>query len=263
MSDSSTVQVEREGAVAVVRLNRPDAMNSFDVATDQALLEAVKDMAHDPTVRAVVLTGTGKVFCTGADVAEMKASGENAARLFDDLTVPYHAMLLVMQNADKPFIAAINGIAAGGGVGLALSCDLAVMSASARFVLAYSNLGVSPDGGSTAQLARHLGPMRAREAILVDDGISAEKAAAWGLVNAVVPAEEVLEVAMSMAAKVAQRAPHTVRETKRLIELASHSPLERTLEAERHAIVAAGRTEDFREGLAAFFEKRKPEFKGS
>lgn len=262
-SGADAVVVEREGPVAVLRLDRPKAMNSFDVATDEALLAAVRGLVHDDSVRAVVLTGTGKTFCTGGDVAEMHARAHDAARLFDELTVPYHAMVLAMQQSDKVFVAAVNGIAAGGGVGLALSCDLVVMARSARFVLAYGNIGISPDGGATAHLVRALGPHRAREAVLVDGGITSEQALAWGLTNRVVDDGEVGAAAKALAVQVAGRAVHTVRETKRLVELAAHSPLERTLEAERRAIIEAGGTADFREGIEAFFAKRKPVFGGA
>ncbi len=258
----AAVRIERDGPLAVLRLDRPEGRNSFDVATLHALLDAVRSVVRDPSVRAVVLTGSGRYFCTGADVAEMKTKAKEAARHFDELTLHYHGVIQLVHQGGKPFVAAVNGIAAGGGVGLALSCDLVVLGRSARYVLAYANLGVSPDGGATAHLVRAIGPYRAREAILVDGGITAEQALEWGLANRVVDDDQVVDAAKELARAVAERAPHTVRWTQRLVELASHEPFGSMLEHEREGIIAAGGTRDFQEGLAAFHEKRKPRFAG-
>ena len=260
-ANAATVRVEREGPLAVVTIDRPARHNSFDLATDRLLFEAVRTIVRDEGVRAVVLTGAGgRAFCTGADVAEMERHAERASEHFDDLTLAYHGLIEAIRHAPQVFVAAVNGIAAGGGVGLALSCDLVVAGRSARFALAYANLGVSPDGGATAHLVRAIGPHRAREALLLDGGIPADTALAWGLVNRVVDDAEVLPAARALAAEAGARARHTVHAVKALTELASHAPIAAVLEAERRAIIAAGATAGFREGLAAFREKRKPRF---
>lgn len=256
------VHVERTGAVAVLRLDRPEGKNSFDVATDLSLLERVRELDRDDEVRSVVITGTGKWFCTGADVGEMR---ENLHRLdahFDDLTLPYHALISTIHHSDKVFIAAVNGIAAGGGVGLALGCDLVVSVEDARFVFAYSNLGISPDGGATAHLVRAVGPHRAREALLMDEGLDAQTLHGWGLVNRVVAKDALMDSAGKIAEEMATRAPGTVRATKRLVEGAAHTSFNDSLERERRSIIASAATKDAHEGVTAFFEKRKPTFTG-
>lgn len=261
MASDDPVSIEREGALAVLRLDRPSGRNSFDVATLVRMRAAVQELVDDPAVRAVVLTGQGKTFCTGADLAEMRTHADAAPRLFDDLTLNYHALVQTMQRSGTAFVAAVNGVAAGGGVGLALSADLVVMARSARLVLAYGNLGVSPDGGATAHLVRAIGPHRAREALLVDEGIGAEQAHAWGLANRVVDDAELLDAAKALALKVAARSRHTVAAGKRLVALATHSPTDLVLEEERAEIITAAGTEDFQEGLRAFAEKRAPRFR--
>lgn len=257
---SSPVHVTRDGAVANLVLDRPEGRGSFDVATLDQLYAAASRLSADPEVRAVVLSGSGKVFCAGADLGEMKRRKDEAGRLFDELTVRYHALLALMQRSDTVFVAAVNGVAAGGGVGLALSADLVVMGRSARFVLAYANLGVSPDGGVTAHLVRALGPHRARAALLLDDGIDARQAHAWGLVNQVVDDAEVIQAAGEMARRAAARSRHTRLEAKRLVAMATHSPTELILEEERATIIRGAETPSFQEGLGAVLEKRAPRF---
>lgn len=260
---TETVRVARDGPVATLTLDRPDGRNSFDVATLHQMLAAVQDLSRDPDVRAVVVTGTGRFFCTGADLAEMAAQKARAPAHFDDLTLPYHALLLAMRTSDTVFVAAVNGIAAGGGVGLALNCDLVVAAAGAKFVTAYANLGVSPDGGASYHLTRLLGPQRARAAFLLDEGIDAERMAAWGLVLDVVDDAALMQAAMETAQKATGRALFTVRHVKRLVDQAHDTPLATVLEDERRTIIAAAATDDFQEGLAAFTEKRAPRFQGA
>jgi 2-(1,2-epoxy-1,2-dihydrophenyl)acetyl-CoA isomerase len=257
---NQAVRVEKNGPVAILTLDRPEGRNSFDVQTDEKILEAVRGLDRDPETKSVIITGTGKWFCTGADVAEMRENLDRLDAHFDDLTLPYHAMISTIHHSDTVFIAAVNGVAAGGGVGLALACDLVFAQEDARFVFAYSNLGVSPDGGATAHLVRAAGPHRAREALLMDEGLSPSTLAQWGLVNRVVPADRLLEEANATAATLATRSRVTVRATKHLVEAATHTSFNDSLERERRSIIQSAATPDAHEGITAFFEKRKPRF---
>lgn len=259
---TDAVRVERKDAFAVLTLDRPSGKNSFDVATDHVLLDRIRELDRDPGIKSVIVTGAGKWFCTGADVAEMRENLERLDAHFDDLTLPYHAAISTMRYSDTVFVAAVNGVAAGGGVGLALGCDLVIAQEDARFIFAYSNLGISPDGGATAHLVRAAGPHRAREALLMDEGLDAKTLHEWGLVNRVVPATDLMDTAEKTAAVLATRAPATVRETKRLVEAAAHSSMNDSLERERRAIIKSAATQDAHEGVSAFFEKRKPRFTG-
>lgn len=259
---TAAVHVEKKDGVGVLRLDRPEGRNSFDIKTDHALLEAIRALDRDDDVKSVIITGTGKYFCTGADVLEMRENLERLDAHFDDLTLPYHAAITTIRYSKKTFIAAVNGIAAGGGVGLALACDLVWAQDNARFIFAYSNLGISPDGGATAHLVRAAGPHRAREALLLDEGLDANTMHAWGLVNRVVKPDALMNDAHKAAALLATRAPGTVGSTKRLVEDAAHSSMNESLENERRSIIHSATTKDAHEGVTAFFEKRKPVFRG-
>ncbi|MBW3582235.1 MAG: enoyl-CoA hydratase/isomerase family protein [Euryarchaeota archaeon] len=256
------VRTTRDGPVATITLDRPQAYNSFDVETLRRMLDAVQDHSYDPDVRAVVLTGTGKTFCTGADLTEMKRRRDDAPRLFDALTLHYHAIVEEIRSSDTAFVAAVNGVAAGGGVGLALACDLVVADPRARLQLAYANLGVSPDGGASAHLVRAVGPHRAREALLLDDGIDATRMLVWGLANRIAEEGAAVDEAHAVAVRLAERAPYTVKAVKNLVERASHESLHDVLDGERRLIIDAAGRADFQEGLDAFLEKRRPRFTG-
>ncbi len=254
--------VEKSHGVAILRLDRPEGRNSFDIATDHAILEAIRGIDRDPEVKSAIITGSGKYFCTGADVLEMRENLERLDVHFDELTLPYHAAITTIRYSEKTFIAAVNGTAAGGGVGLALACDLVWAQEDARFIFAYANLGISPDGGATAHLVRAAGPHRAREALLLDEGLDAHTLHGWGLVNRVVKPDALMNDVQEAARLLATRAPGTVRATKRLVEAAAHSSMNDSLERERRSIIQSAATRDAHEGVSAFFEKRKPEFTG-
>jgi 2-(1,2-epoxy-1,2-dihydrophenyl)acetyl-CoA isomerase len=259
-SEPTAVRVERTGAVARVVYTRPAARGSFDVGSIRALQGALRETLDQPEVRAVVLTGDGPVFCSGADLRAVRAAGGDAARYLDDLSAGSHAVVEEITRSPKPVVAAVNGVAAGGGVGLALAADLVVMAESARFVLAFANLGLPPDSGASAALVRALGPWRAREVLMLDTPIDAATALAAGLVNRVVPDGELAAAAAALAGELAMRAPGALAEVKRLVAAAGHSPLAAILESERRGLIAAAAGADFREGLAAFLEKRPARF---
>src|SRR5512140_1589133 len=187
---SEVVLVERNGGVATIRMNRPDRMNAYNPEMAEALLSAVSDVSVDPSVRCVVLTGEGRAFSAGGDVeffATLRAEGHGK---FLDLAIRLHALIASLRRAPKPAIAAVNGVAAGAGFSMALACDVAVATASARFTLGYQNIGLSPDGGMTFFLARALGAQRAMEMTLFSRVLPPARAAEWGLVQEIFPDAE-------------------------------------------------------------------------
>jgi enoyl-CoA hydratase len=248
------------GTVALVELDNPP-LNLVTAAMTERLGAALDRVAADPGVRAVVVTGAGeRAFCAGSDVKEFEGlAGRVAERklLLEKLVYRKLAELRV------PTIAAIDGDALGGGLELALCCDLRVASARARLGMPEVRLGVIPGSGGTQRLPRVVGPARAKELILVGDLLGAEAAGRIGLVNAVVPAGEALAEAKAMAEKIARRGPLAVREAKRLIDLAPDVELDAGLAAELDASERVFASGDMLEGARAFFEKRPPDFKGA
>lgn len=254
--------VEIDSNVAVITLDRPDRHNSFSVRTMQELLVAFNEAVATKAVSAVVITGKGKAFCTGADLHEMREQAERAPDHLGDLTAASHGVVEALRYSPKPVVSAVNGVAAGGGVGLALAADMVIMASSARFVLAFSRLGLSADCGATAALTHTLGTYRAREVMLLDEPIPAQKALEWGLANRVVADEDLVQAACDLARRAASCSRHTIEATKTLVQVARSDPLETSLVEERRAIMKGAAGEDFREGLRAFHEKKAPRFEG-
>lgn len=253
------VQTTREGGVLTITLNRPDVLNAFDAAMHKALGAALKD-ARDAEVRAVVLTGAGRGFCVGQDLTEFR---EAPGDIGDRLRSNYHPNVLAIRALEKPVIAAVNGAAAGAGLSFAAACDIRLAADNATFVPAFINIGLVPDSGGTYFLARLLGPARAFEWMTSGRRLSADEALAWGLVSDVVPADDLPARAAELAGTLAAMPTRGIGMTKRLFDRAAESTLEEQLEWEAQLQSAATKTEDFREGVAAFLEKRDPEFKGS
>jgi len=258
----STVAVERTGSVAVVRMNRPDRMNAYDFEMGKELLESILTLAADAGVRCIVLTGTGKSFSAGGDVSMMGKFTEGAEPRFLELTVRLHAFIASLRRCPKPVISAVNGAAAGAGFSFALAGDIAVAARWARFTLAYQNIGLAPDGGASYFLARALGTQRAMELTLTGRSLSAEEAAAWGLVQKVFPDESFEAEVAALAASIASGPTLAYAKAKELYNRALCQPLEAHMEDERQRIAASSLTADFRDGVRAFLEKRKPEFRG-
>jgi 2-(1,2-epoxy-1,2-dihydrophenyl)acetyl-CoA isomerase len=252
------VEVIRDGGVMTITLNRPDVLNAFNKAMHDALGAALKE-ARDPEVRAVVLTGAGRGFCVGQDLGEFR---EAPGDIGDRLRATYHPNLVAIRALEKPVIAAVNGPAAGAGMSFACACDLRIAADSASFVPAFINIGLVPDSGGTYFVTRILGYSRAFEWLATGRKLTAAEAHAWGLVSEVVEADRLLARAGEVAAELAALPPLGVGMTKRLLDRAGTSTLEEQLEREAQLQTAATRTEDFREGVAAFLEKRPPEFKG-
>jgi 2-(1,2-epoxy-1,2-dihydrophenyl)acetyl-CoA isomerase len=252
------VETTREGAVLTMTLNRPDKLNAFDAATHKAFAGALKEAA-DGGVRAVVLTGAGRGFCVGQDLAELSEGNRDVATL---LRERWNRHVLGLRGLEKPVLAAVNGAAAGAGLSLACACDLRFAADSAAFVPAFVSVGLVPDTGGSWLVPRLLGYARAFEWMCSGHKIDAGEALAWGLVSEVMPANDVLARTQERAGALAALPTRAIAMTKRLFERAASSRLEDQLELEAQLQVAATRTEDFAEGVAAFLEKRDPRFTG-
>jgi 2-(1,2-epoxy-1,2-dihydrophenyl)acetyl-CoA isomerase len=252
------LDVTRAGAVLTLTLNRPDVLNALDAELHAALRAALAEAAA-PDVRAVVVTGAGRGFCVGQDLGEFRAG---AADVGERLRERYHPIILGLRGLEKPVLAAVNGIAAGAGISLACACDFRVASSSARFVPAFFGIGLVPDSGATAFLARLLGAERAFAWLASNRALDAAEALELGLVDEVVAPKQLAARAAEWAEQLAQGPTRALALTKRLLADAAAMPLALQLEREAHAQAEAAATEDFREGVSAFLEKREPRFQG-
>jgi 2-(1,2-epoxy-1,2-dihydrophenyl)acetyl-CoA isomerase len=252
------VETSRDGAVLTITLNRPDVLNAFNAAMHAALAAALKE-ARDPEIRAVVVTGAGRGFCVGQDLTEFRdAPGD----IGDRLRSTYHPNVRAVRALEKPVIAAVNGPAAGAGLSFACACDLRLAAVSATFIPAFVNIGLVPDSGGTFFIARLLGSARAFEWMSSGRRLTAAEAKDWGLVFEVVEGDGLAARAAELASSLAAMPTRAIGMTKRLFDAAPTNRLEEQLELEAQLQTAATKTDDFAEGVAAFLEKRDPEFKG-
>jgi 2-(1,2-epoxy-1,2-dihydrophenyl)acetyl-CoA isomerase len=251
------VEVTRDGAVQTITLNRPEVFNAFNRALHAALRDALKE-ARDPEVRAVVVTGAGRGFCAGQDLKEFGEAGDVGA----SLRATYHPNVLAIRALEKPVIAAVNGACAGAGLSFACACDFRIASDVASFVPGFIGIGLVPDAGGTFFINRLLGPSRAFEWMSSNRKLTAAEAYAWGLVSEVVEADALAPRAAEIAAYYAAMPTRAIGMTKRLFDHAGTATLEEQLELEAQLQAAATRGDDFREGVAAFLEKRAPSFTG-
>jgi 2-(1,2-epoxy-1,2-dihydrophenyl)acetyl-CoA isomerase len=258
-----SVEVSRDGAVATVVLNRPDQANALNLEMKQQLRDRLAELAGDPEVRAVVLTGAGRAFCVGQDLREhADALRADAARAFATLEQHYNPIVRQLATMPKPAVAAVNGACVGAGLALALACDLRIAAASARFATAFTGIGLACDSGLSATLARAVGSSRASALVLLGEAFGAEQAAAWGLAHEVVPDERLLDAASELAARLAAGPTLAYAEAKRSLWRAPHQSLDDVLEAEAEAQARLGLTDFHREAVEAFLERRRPRATG-
>ncbi len=254
------LRVEADGPVATLTLDRPEALNALTIPLKIALRAALERIAGDRAIRAVILTGAGRAFCAGQDLAERETV--DAAPLDEELRDRYNPIIRVMRAMDQPIIAAVNGVAAGAGASLALACDLRIAADGARFVLAFGRIGLVPDSGATWFLPRLVGSARAAEMALAGGAIDAATAERIGLVSRVVAAESLMDEARALAGRIVEGAPRAIALTKHALERSWSTDLDGALDLEARLQGEAGATDDHAEGLAAFREKRPPRFTG-
>lgn len=261
--DFENIIYTKKDAVATIRLNRPKLFNALDLRLGGELVSALEDCAEDTDVRAVIVTGEGKAFCSGGDIQYFKTFLEiDPSSPFRQVIKFLNLAVINIRRMQKPVIAAINGAVGGAGMSLAVACDMRISVSSARFRQAYTGIGMVGDGGWTLFVPLLAGYGRAMELLLLDPVFDAHQALAWGLVTQVVEDGQLEQSSLAMAVKLAQGPTKAFGIAKENMNRALMAFLENQLELERSGMIAASRTSDYLEGLKAFTEKRKPEFKG-
>jgi 2-(1,2-epoxy-1,2-dihydrophenyl)acetyl-CoA isomerase len=263
MTDFETIDLAVSDGAATITLNRPDKLNAWNLQLGLDLRQAVEDLSADESVRAVLITGAGRGFSSGADLSEPRGEGDDGLPdLRSRLKERYHPIITGIREMPKPVVAAVNGGAVGIGCSLALSADLVLAAESSYFLLAFINIGLVPDGGSTAFVPARTGLARASEMILLGERIQAEQALEWGLVNRVVPDDELRAEADALVAKLAKGPTKAYANAKVLINRRVYTDLEGQLDAEADFQGEQGSSADFIEGVLAFMQKREPNFTG-
>ena len=257
-----TLNFDVDSGVATITLNRPEALNAMSPAMAKELHEVALQIDANNSVRVVILTGTGKAFCAGGDLGAFVAAGEQARTLILQMTGDLHLALSRLSRNRAPVIAAVNGTAAGAGFSLAMAADLAIAEEQAVFTMAYTNAGLSPDGSSTYFMPRKIGDRRTRELMLTNRLLTAPEALDWGVVNQVVEGGGALAAARVMATGMAQGPTEAYALVKRLLDSSFSQSLETQMELEARAIADQVASVDGQEGMLAFVEKRKPQFRG-
>jgi len=263
MDDLTTLRFDLADGVARITFDRPEAANAMNQRMTQELLQLAIDCDENPEVRAILLRSEGRMFCAGGDLASFSRAGDALPRALKEMTVYLHAAITRLARGRAPVIAAVQGPAAGAGFSIACAADLVIASEQAVFTMAYTRAGLTPDGSSTYFLPRLLGRHRTLELILTNRTLSAAEALDWGLVNEVVAADELDDRAAALARKLAQGPTWAFGAAKELVLQSSSADLESQMEFESQAIANAARTRDAREGIAAFFARRRPDFRGN
>ena len=263
MTQDSTILTAREGGVAVITLNRPDRLNAFTPDMHRELAEALEGVRDDDDARAVLLTGAGRGFCAGQDLGDRDPRKmEGPPDLGETLETFYNPLVRRIRALEKPVVCAVNGVAAGAGANIALGCDIVLAAESAKFIEAFSKIGLVPDSGGTWTLTRILGEQRAKAMTLLAEPVDAAAAERWGLIWKAVPDDELMEQALTIATKLANGPTFGLGLTKQAINRAGTLSLDEALDLERDFQRQAGRSADYAEGVSAFLEKRPARFSG-
>lgn len=262
MTAADSISETRADSIAELTLNRPDKLNSMTSEMRMRLLAVLRDVAADSAIRAVIITGAGRAFCAGEDLAEV--SGPDAGpELFREIVGQFNAIVSMIRTMEKPVIAAVNGTAAGAGANLALACDFVVAADSAAFVQSFVHIGLVPDTGGSYFLPRLVGPARARELLLLGDKVAAADAQTMGLIYRAVPGAELAAHSRALAVRLTRMSGTAIGLTKRLLEQSADRSLDAQLALELELQVRASDSADFQEGLHAFLEKRRAVFNNS
>jgi len=258
-----SILLEIDQGVALLTLNRPDNLNSFNAQMHDQMRAALSQIRKDASVRALVITGAGRGFCAGQDLGDRNvAATDTAPDLGESIEKRYNPMLRTLRDLPLPVICAVNGVAAGAGANIALACDITLAARSASFIQAFCKIGLIPDSGGTWTLPRLVGSARAKGMALLGDKISAEQAENWGMIWRCVDNEQLMEETMKLARHLATQPTKGLALIKRALNASANNTFDEQLDLERDLQRLAGRTEDYREGVAAFMEKRQPSFKG-
>jgi 2-(1,2-epoxy-1,2-dihydrophenyl)acetyl-CoA isomerase len=258
----STILVDDSGGVRTITLNRPDKLNSFNAEMNGALRAALAGAAED-SVRAVLLTGTGKGFCAGQDLSDrVQGEGGQAPDLGETIETLWNPVIRAIRALPKPVVCAVNGVAAGAGANLALSCDIVLAARSARFIQPFCRLGLVPDSGGTYYLPRLVGEARAKGLALLGDALGAADAESWGLIWKAIDDDKLMAEAAKLAGNLATQPTYGLGLTKRAIQASADNSLDAQLDLERDLQREAGRSPDYAEGVRAFLEKRAAQFTG-
>jgi 2-(1,2-epoxy-1,2-dihydrophenyl)acetyl-CoA isomerase len=258
----SEILTALEAGVLTITLNRPDKLNAFNPGMHQELRKALERARDEAEVRAVLLTGAGRGFCAGQDLSERNVAADAPIDLSVSLGSNYNPLVRRLRELPKPVVCAVNGVAAGAGANIALACDLVIAARSASFVQSFSRLGLVPDSGGTWILPRLLGQARAMGLALLGEKLTAEQAAEWGLIWKVVEDDALMKEALSLSASLAQGPTKGYGLIKKAFNASWGNSLDAQLDLERDLQREAGLTQDYREGVAAFMQKRKPQYKG-
>jgi 2-(1,2-epoxy-1,2-dihydrophenyl)acetyl-CoA isomerase len=258
----NSVQLRQDGAVAIITLDRPEKVNALDRAMLERLITLLDATAGSAATRALLITGTGRAFSAGQDLADARFQAGEDFDIAATIDQTYNAIVRHLRALPIPTIAAVNGVAAGAGANLALACDIVIAARSASFLQAFVKIGLIPDAGGTFMLTRLLGEARAKALAMLAEPLPAETAAQWGLIWKVVDDAALMSEALALAHQLASGPTVALALIKQAIQAASGNSLSAQLDLERDLQAAAGRTRDFAEGVAAFLAKRKPEFRG-
>ncbi len=257
------IEFEITDGVAVLTLNRPDSLNSFNTDMHAEMRDALKQVKTNAEVRCLLITGNGRGFCAGQDLSDRNVDpGAEMPNLGESIENNYNPMIRTISGLEMPVICAVNGVAAGAGANIALACDIVLASKAASFIQAFCKIGLVPDSGGTWTLPRAVGFPRAMALSMLGDKLSAEQAEQWGMIWKTYEPEELKDAALAMAKQLATQPTKGLALIKRAIQASANNSFDEQLDLERDLQTLAGRTEDYREGVAAFMNKRQPEFKG-